>query len=146
MTDQSEHLSKQDDDWVYELSGSYINRFTIDYAFTFEIHLDLFTLTFRIENDFYCTSEGKTTLIKYEDMESLAKLHPALHQEVNSITITPGSEATMILKNPDMKIVVSPHEQYEAWTISDSNSHLFVCVPGGGIAAWTQNPQDTSGT
>ena len=58
-----------------------------------------------------------------------------LHQEV-TVTLDPHPILRVDALDGPVGIDVAPNPAYEAWTLSNEDGSMIVCVPGGELARW----------
>jgi len=56
-----------------------------------------------------------------------------LMQNVGSISVDGG---TLTVAIGEHRMVVAPHQDFEAWQINADDGTLVVCMPGGGLSTW----------
>lgn len=88
-----------------------------------------------IEGDFTVRVDGDTHDVSPESLAAGgAVLFGLLHQEVHQATV--DDDGSLRLRIGDATLVVSPSQEFEAWTYAADDGRRVVCMPGGQLATW----------
>lgn len=115
--------------------GTVVTQLRFDFAFTltFDANVDL-----RIETGFSMVAAGggletfdpDVDLVRMGDLLTLhqAEVKSAVTDEIGNLRVDFSDGRTLQCR---------PDQQYEAWNLSGEDGLLYVCLPGGGLAAWS---------
>jgi hypothetical protein len=117
------------------LQGQVITRISFDYRL---VILAEDGGEISIECDFTLNHHGKAPVYvkPAKPTESAAIIVDLLHKKIDSAAAVEDGSLRLHI-NECIEIVVSPHQDYEAWNFAFGSNYKVVSLPGGGLSTWS---------
>lgn len=126
-----------------ELVGHSLTSYTAEFTVGLQLSDGYFV---RIESPFTMIFPTRSiTLSPEEDSaESFKPIGELIGQSITE-SIADSTGTLSITFSNSVRFVVEPDTDYEAWTIGGPGGMLIVCTPGGELAVWSPDQQETGG-
>lgn len=122
--------------WRYSMEGYALNRLLLDNALTIEFLHEELRISLRIETGFKLYVTDVEYLISPEYYTGIKYFHELINHEIKDFLIGEDGSVTVLFLDSSLKILVEPHQEFEAWELFDTNGILCVSLPSGGLATW----------
>lgn len=120
---------------MLRLDGQRVTKVCFDYAVTFHTESGF---ELRFETPFViCDTDGTRTSIDPDVPSELAsRVLELLQRLIDSADVEPSGALTISFVD-GQELEVSPHPEFEAWTVIGPRGERVICLPGGGVSEWS---------
>ncbi len=122
--------------WHYSMVGYTLNRLLLDNALTIEFLLEELRISLRIQTDFKLYLNDSEYLISPEYYTGIKYFYELINHEIKKFLIDEDGNITVFFLDSSIKLLVQPHQEFEAWELFSPNGILCVSLPSGGLSRW----------
>jgi hypothetical protein len=123
------------------LGGLRITRCSVDYGVTLLLAGEGPQYELRLQTPFTLIEGDRRLLLEPEHTATLGPVVTLFGRNVSSAETL--DDGCLSLRLHDALLHITPHPEYEAWTLTGDDGLLVVCGPGGAVTTWSPKRQDS---
>jgi uncharacterized protein DUF6188 len=143
MIEETYKLIEYDDFWRIPLAGRTVSRFLIDNVLSIEfIDPERPYIMVTLEHEFHLEVNRLSYVLTPKVPSDLGPIFLLRHNTVKDALAFKDGTLKVEFLNGD-KFAISAHPDYEAWGIAGDQGLRLICLPGGELAVWKPEPNES---